>query len=235
MKLLASARDVHCHITQPDYDKDREERAKFLLNNKKGHITPHDLFLILRDRYKDTPKYTPPLPFENWRDESEKKGIPRTICTNLCQSSFVAHLRNNIPVKVGAVLWFTMGPPDLSAYFPVYAGSSAIPSSFSTIDAADNHDSVWWIFKDIQKIAATKHELYYPVIADFWTAHSYRITERQKEFEKKFLNSLNSKNKDKTFKLLSAYTNKEAELILQKARRLKGIVQDLSKNKLTPN
>ncbi len=50
------------------YDKDRETRAKNLLENKKGVITPKDLFLVLRDRYEGTPKYTKPLQVENWRE-----------------------------------------------------------------------------------------------------------------------------------------------------------------------
>ncbi len=212
------------------YDKDRETRAKNLLENKKGVITPKDLFLVLRDRYEGTPKYTKPLQVENWREMSEGRLIPRTIATNLSQSSSVACLRSDMPVEVGAMMWYAMASPQYSGYFPVYAGAVAVPEEFSNVSSAYSPDSAWWTFRMLQKVGDPQYDLAYPTVNNFWTANHANIVEKQKDIERRVLDLMNKGNKEESVKLLNAFTYSQADTALYHARRLLKLIQDLNKN-----
>ena len=227
-----SFRDVY---GRPDkmnqaYDKDREARTMSLLENKKGLITPEDLFLVLRDRYEGTPKYTKPLQVEIWREVSEGRFIPRTISTNLCQSSSVAHLRSDMPVEVGAVMWYAMVTPHYSGYFPVYAGATTIPEKFSNVNSAYSPDSAWWVFRMLQKVGDPQYDLAYPTVNNFWTANHANIVGKQKDFETRVIDLMNKDNKEEAAKLLNTFTYSQADNTLYHARRLLRLLQDLTKN-----
>ena len=216
------------HMNQA-YDKNREDRAKSLLENKKGIITPEDLFLVLRDRYEGTSKYTKPLQTEIWRDVSEGRVIPRTIATNLCQSSSVAQLRSDIPVEVGAVMWYAMVAPHYSGYFPVYAGATTIPEEFSNVNSAYSPDSAWWVFRMLQKVGDTQYDLSYPMLNNFWTANHANIIGKQMGFEKKIIDLLNNNNREEAVELINKFTYSKASNIAYHARRLLKLLQDSTK------
>ncbi len=208
------------------YDKDREARVKRLLESKKGILTTEDLFLVLRDRYEGTSKYTRPLQDEIWREVSEGRVIPRTISTNLCQSSSVAQLRSDIPVEVGAVMWYAMAAPHYSGYFPVYAGATTIPEEFSNVNSAYSPDSAWWVFRMLQKVGDTQYELAYPSLNNFWTANHANIVGKQMGFEKKVTNLLNKNNKKEAVDLINKFTYSQAANTAYHARRFLRLFQD---------
>ncbi len=205
-------------------------RLPVLLENKKGVITPKDLFLVLRDRYEGTPKYTKPLPVENGREMSEGRLIPRTIATNLTQSSSVARLRSDMPVEVGAMMWYAMAASQYSGYFPVYAGAATVPAEFSNVSSAYSSDSAWWIFRMLQKVGDPQYDLAYPMVNNFWTANHANIVEKQKDIERRVLDLMNKGNKEEAVKLLNAFTYSQADTVLYHARRLLKLIQDLNKN-----
>jgi len=225
-----SFRDVYGRPDKMDqaYDKEREARTITLLENKKGLITPEDLFLVLRDRYEGTPKYTKPLQIENWRELSEEKSIPRTISTNLCQSSSVAHLRSDMPVEVGAVMWYTMVAPQYSGYFPLYAGATTISETFSDTNNAYSSDSAWWVFRMLQKVGDPRYDLTYPILNNFWTANHANIVVKQKDLERRVVDLMNKNNKEEAVKLLNTFTYSQADNTLYHARRLLKLLQDLN-------
>ncbi len=212
------------------YDKDREARAMSLLENKKGVITPKDLFLVLRDRYEGTPKYTRPLQVENWREMSEGRLIPRTIATNLTQSSSVACLRGDMPVEVGAIMWYAMAAPQYGGYFPVYAGAATVPEEFSNVNSAYSPDSAWWTFRMLQKVGDLQYDLSYPTVNNFWTANHANIVGEQKNIERRVLDLMNKGARDEAMKLLNTFTYSQADATLYHARRLLELIQDLNKN-----
>ena len=151
-----SFRDVYGRpdkMEQP-YDSRREERVRQLLGGKAGVIQPEDLFLVLRDRYEGTAHYTPPQQRAVWREDLEgKEGLSRTISTNMTQSTFVAHLRGDLPVAVGAVLWYGVATPSYAGYFPLYAGGDAVPAALSNPEPAAGDGSAWWLFRRLQRAA----------------------------------------------------------------------------------
>lgn len=205
---------------QQAYDALREERVTALLKAKAGVVTPEDLMIVLSDRYEGTALYTPPQLHPVWREDlDEKPELNRTISTNLAQSTFVAHLRSDLPVAIGAVMWFGLATPSYAGYFPLYAGGDSIPSEFSDPTQEEEH-SAWWTFRRLQRAADERYETAYPSIDAFWTGHHAIALQRQGEVEAQALALLGEGEVDEASELLSAFTSSQADQTLYHARRL---------------
>ena len=202
------------------YDIDRENRARKLLESKKGIITAQDLFLVLRDRYEGTSKFTKPQSVENWREMSEEKHIPRTISSNLGQSASVAVLRPDMPVEVGAMMWYAMVSSQFSGYFPIYAGSTSVPKEIQNPNSDNNTESAWWTFKNLQNIGSLNFDIISPLVNNFWTANHSTIVNKQKAIEKRVIELFKNDNRQKGIDMLNSFTYSQAETTLYHARRL---------------
>ena len=207
-------------MNQP-YDIDREARIHKLLDGKRGFIEPTDIFVVLRDRYEGTDKYTRPQQTPVWRENLDKDpSLSRTISSNLCQSSSVAQLRGNLPVEVGAIMWYTMTNPGYSNYFPIYAGADRVPETFSRQDGKRSPDSAWWLFKSLQLAGDRDYEKFYPLVNNFWIAHHALVTVRQQHIEEKVLSLIRDGSKDEAVALLRAFTFNHAQDALNHAQHL---------------
>ena len=202
------------------YDIARENRAKKLLENKKGMIAAEDLFLVLRDRYEGTDKFTPPQTIETWREVSEEKNIPRTISNNLGQSSSVAVLRANMPLEVGAMMWYAMVSPQFSGYFPLYASTSKVPKEMQNINSTNNTDSAWWTFKNLQTKGNINYMQTYPLINNFWTADHANNVIKKNNVEDKVVKLINAGKTKQATQLLNNFSLSQAENSLYHANRL---------------
>lgn len=218
-----SFRDVYGRsdkMEQP-YDSRREERVVQLLGGKAGVIQPEDLFLVLRDRYEGTAHYTPPQQGPVWREDLDAKPeLSRTISTNMGQSTFVAHLRGDRPVAVGAVLWYGAATPSYAGYFPLYAGGDAVPAAWSNPDPAVSDDSAWWLFRRLQRVTDQDYARSYPLVHAFWSARHATLLERQRQVEAKALALLGADDDGAAARLLSAFTFSQAETTVFHGRRL---------------
>ena len=203
-----------------DYDIKRENRAKNLLENKEGTLTAEDLFLVLRDRYEGSDAFTKPQKIENWRETSEGKHIPRTISSNLGQSSSVAVLRRDMPIEVGAMMWYAMVSPQFSGYFPIYAGTNKIPQEMQNNTSINNKDSAWWTFKNLQKIGTENFNSTFPVVNNFWKANHQEIVVKQKAVESEALKLISKGEHKKAMKLLNTFSYSQAKNVLYHGRRL---------------
>ncbi len=207
-------------MDQP-YDTRREKRVTRLLAGKEGVIAPEDLFLVLRDRYEGTAFYTPPQEHPVWREDlDEQPVLSRTISTNLAQSSFVAHLRGDLPVAVGAVMWLGMATPSYAGYVPLYAGGGAVPAEFPASSLEETDASAWWLFRRLQRAADRDYERAYPAILAFWTGQHAIALERQRRIEARALALLGKGEAESAMRLLSAFTFSQADSALAHARRL---------------
>ena len=207
-------------MDQP-YDADREARIHKLLDDKRGLIGPEDIFVVLRDRYKGTDKYTLPQQTPVWRKDINKaSSLSRTINTNLCQSSSVAQLRGRMPVEVGAVMWYAMANPGYSGYIPIYAGADLVPEAFSWQDSKRSPYSAWWLFKSLQLAGDCDYESTYPIVNNFWAAHQASVAIQRQHIEENALSLIRDSNKDEAVALLSAFTFIQAQDVLSHARRL---------------
>ncbi len=212
-------------MNQP-YDIDRETRMLKLLDGKRGHIEPEDIFALLRDRYESTDMYTRPQIIPVWRENLDKDpSLSRTISSNLCQSSSVVQLRGNLPVEVGAIMWYTMANPGYSNYFPIYAGADRVPEIFSRHNAGRSPDSAWWLFKKLQIAGDSDYDKSYPLVKNFLDEQHALVTAQQQIIEKKALALIRNSNKDEAIKLLRTFTFNQARYALNHTQHLLEHVQ----------
>ncbi len=206
-----------------DYDRDRERRVATMLDGHKGDISIEHLFSVLRDRYEETDKFTPPQQFEVWRDEINKKpGLHRTINTNITQSSSVTLLRKDAPF--GAVMWYSMATPSSSGYFPIYARGNKTPAPFSNNESTNSSRSAWWTFRNLQQLMDKNK--FQPEVRQAFQDLYVEQKKRWRSMEKNSL-QLHSQGKTKqSYEAMNNFCLKEADNTLTVAKRL---IHDLQK------
>jgi len=200
------------------YDKDREERVYQLLNEKKGNIRPVDLMTVLRDRYNNTDEYTSPTTFEPDRLTCRERDAKRPICTNLCQSSFVAHLRQNLPVEYGSVFWYTMATPAYGPYFPIYPFGSEIDKPFSLDNPDETESSAWWTYRHLQQIIDISDEETIDRTRKEAGEITEAIKEKQSDREKKLQDYINSGKILQAREIANKQSTQSAQKSLQYAK-----------------
>ena len=111
------------HLDQPR-NTSRRFQGNVMLKNEIGSVTVKDILYILSQ---------PP------------------IQTTATQAFMVWHLRSDMPLEFGCVMWHGMSGANTSIAVPVYVGSSKVPKEYT--DAPYNADpvSAWWQFERLQK------------------------------------------------------------------------------------
>ena len=197
------------------YDIEREQRVHQLLASRKGEINPQDLMIVLKDRYHNTDAYTIPTDFEPDRLTCRAREAKRPICTNLCQSTFVAHLRPDLPKAIGPVFWYTMATPAYGPYFPIYPIGTKIEESFSVDDPKETNSTAWWVYRHLQQdldrlsqesIAQFRHEA--------WNKTKTFINE-QLEWESKAKTQFTEGNLNQVESILNQATSQSAKSSLK--------------------
>jgi dipeptidase len=92
----------------------------------KQKVTLNHLFYVLRN-HNESSEYD--------GSENYTKGNPHgqdwSICSSTTQYGFVAQLRSELPVAVGAVLWLAPFRPCVHAFTPWYFGMTEMPEGFA--------------------------------------------------------------------------------------------------------
>ena len=94
----------------------------------KQKVTLSALFTVLRNHnegseYDKSEGYVKGHPHEDW-----------SICSPTTQYGFVAQLRSELPVDIGAVLWMAPFRPCVHAFTPWYFGMTEMPEGFARGD-----------------------------------------------------------------------------------------------------
>jgi dipeptidase len=78
----------------------------------------------------------------------------RTIAINGCAYATVLQCRGWLPPAVGTVCWFTVDNPGLSARFPIFAGTTKLPTAFE-VDGQHRFrtDSAAWTFRQANRLS----------------------------------------------------------------------------------
>jgi dipeptidase len=84
-----------------------------------------DIMQIMRDHYEGTS-----LQSSSPTKSPHESGRP--ICVDRTQTSFIAQLRQNMPLDIGIVYWTCLASPCSSTYIPFHFGISDFPASFSS-------------------------------------------------------------------------------------------------------
>ncbi|MBC8322178.1 MAG: C69 family dipeptidase [Candidatus Marinimicrobia bacterium] len=202
------------------YDSEREVRVETLLEEKFGKIKPEDLMTILRDRFHNSDGYTPPTSFEPDRITCRSKNAKRPICTNLCQSSFVAHLRPNLPREFGPVFWYTMATPAYGPYFPLYPFGSKIVTSFTLDDSDEQNTTAWWVYRHLQqKVDISNAETIKSIRNQTESVTSAFISE-QELWENKVQKQIANGNFKRANQLLNLFSNRSARKSLHHSKTI---------------
>jgi len=93
----------------------------------KKQLSPRDLMAVLRDHYEGT-QFDQTNGYKNGNPYNLNRS---TICAESTQNSFVAQLRNWLPVEIGAVVWLSQRRPDSQAFIPWYLGINKIPNGYA--------------------------------------------------------------------------------------------------------
>ena len=211
------------------YDTRREDRVDHLLEGRNGSLTPEDLILVLGDRYEGTPFYTRPQKDPVWREDlATKPDLSRTISTNLGQSTFVAHLRDDLPVSIGAMMWIGLGTPSYAAYVPLYAGGGSLPAEYwrasegsQTDSPFDNRgESAWTLFRRLQQAGDESYRRSFPAIQALGNSRRAIALEEQRRTEAEALDWMIQGDDERASRTLAGFSYRQAADALHHARRL---------------
>ncbi|NOZ12201.1 MAG: hypothetical protein GXO69_00975 [Acidobacteria bacterium] len=86
-----------------------------------------DLTAILRDHYEGCQFETP----ADFNHGNPHGNFVKRICSDTTQYGFVAQLRPELPVSMGAILWIAPRRPCIQPFVPVYCGILAFPHGFA--------------------------------------------------------------------------------------------------------
>ncbi len=114
-------------LSEIDYNMEDDFPFSFEPEKKIGVC---DFMKILRDHYEGTTL--------NINNRNPHMSNIRSICSNTNQYGFVAQLRSDMPVEIGAVLWIAPRRPCIQSFIPWYSGITKVPDGFgrNTYDQA---------------------------------------------------------------------------------------------------
>ena len=176
-----------------------------------------DFMSVLSDHYEGT----------EW-DESQhyRNGEPHqhgvnSICAPHNQYGFVTHLRKELPVDIGTVMWLAPRRPCIQPYVPWYLGMKEMPEDFAQGDyltALENHfeapDNMYQAapehaFVQYAQFANQVDENYgklHEKISAFKRKSQQQMFEEQKQMEEKALELYRDDNEEAALEGLSEFT-----------------------------
>ena len=155
----------------PDYSRGVPGTKSYPLWIKPDKLlSVQDVMALMRDHYEgtayDMTQGTDAGPFGSplrarpmtFKMGSDSYSWERPISTQQTGCSFVAHCRSFLPDEVGGVLWYGVDDTYTTCYFPLYAGITAVPTSFARGGLQKfSWDSAWWTFNLVANYAQLKY------------------------------------------------------------------------------
>lgn len=167
----------------------------------KKNIELEDVFEVMRNHYEGTDLY----------DTSEIKGNnphkqeAKTVCSETNQYGFVAQLRNNMPVDVGALLWFAPRRPCTQAFIPIYSGLQSVPDNLAVVDYDMALDTHFNTINDFNAYAKSHEYLVFDKKAKQINANYKHLIIKRKDEIRDIEKKLLAKQKKLEKKLLKLY------------------------------
>lgn len=212
-------------LSQKQYQLDDAFPFSFI---PKKNIELKDVFKLMRNHYEGTDLYDT----YEIKGNNPHKQDAKSVCSETNQYGFVAQLRNNMPVDVGAVLWFAPRRPCTQAFVPIYSGLQSVSDKLSVVDYttalethfteindfntyAKSHD--YLVFgKKSKQIDSDYNHLIINRINSFETVEN-KLLGKQIKFENKMIKLYNS-NPKKARKKLTRYSAKYFNKIQKAAK-----------------
>ena len=157
-----------------------------------------------------------------------------TICAGGTQYSTVAHLRNWLPVEIGAIMWVAQYRPDVQAYTPYYSSMQSVPELYGygdykiaighqynppkkIYDRSKEHS--FWAFSDLVKKIDKDYTNLAPIYQKEWFSVEKKFFKNQEKFEAKVL-KVYDKDPLKAKEMLTEYSSKHAMDVYKKAKKM---------------
>jgi len=94
-----------------------------------------------------------------WEIDGETYSWERPISTQQTGFSVIAQCRDELPDPVGGCLWYGVDDSATTAWFPLYAGVTAVPPSYAVGGLGDfSWDSAWWVFNIVANFANLRYD-----------------------------------------------------------------------------
>lgn len=203
-------------LSKDDYAIDEDLPFSFTPYKK---LDIQDIMSVQRDHYEGC---------ELDKSEMYKNGNPHkknnaTICSGSTQYSFVAQLRDNMPVEIGTLIWLTYFRPAINLYTPLYLGLKKLPNEFAYTDyqtAINSHlnpmesvfDTVgthaYWNFVDAAKKVDENFEQNFGKIKNHNTYLENKIIKETRKLEDKVI-KIYDKNPQLAIEMITDYSNKK--------------------------
>ncbi|MDZ7738516.1 MAG: C69 family dipeptidase [Bacteroidales bacterium] len=177
-----------------------------------------DIMNILQNHYEgthldDSEKYTQHNPHEN---------KTMNICAGHQQMSFVAELRDDMPVEIGCRMWIAPRRGCVHAYMPVYYGISDFPSDYKYYDDNEkvyknhfmvpddmyneNNGKAWWSFISVTSFVDDDYGLRIDRRKEFKNKLQQEYFEETEKFDKGLMKLWN-RNRDEALKAVTDFNN----------------------------
>jgi len=194
----------------------------------KKKLAKEDLMTVLQDHYEGTSFDLT----DGYRNGSPNLTAEATICANGNQYGFVAELRADLPVEMGAVLWVAPRRPDIQPFIPWYAGLTEIPAGYAQADAETalrqhfalppdlldpNPKLAFWSFVLLAEVVDADYARLQPPTARNKAHFEKSLFERQRGFEKK-ITGIYAQNRAEAIRMLNQYTAEVARQAWEQAR-----------------
>ncbi len=150
-------------------DPDAERYPLWIKPDEK--ITLSDVMSLMRDHYEGTdydmtvgidagpfgcPNRWRPMA---WEQEGDEYSWERPISTQQTGFSFIGQCRASMPDPVGGCLWYGVDDTATTVWFPLYAGVTDLPPSYTIGSLGEfSWDSAWWIFNLVANYASLKYD-----------------------------------------------------------------------------
>lgn len=180
------------HLDQPR-NTSRRFQGNYMLKNKVGSITVKNILYILSQ---------PP------------------IQTTATQAFMVWHLRTNMPLEIGCVMWHGMSGANTSIAVPIYIGSSKVPREYTNASYTEDSKSAWWQFERLQKQHYPRWWEYSPAYFDLrkkLTKFQELVFKENSAVEEKAIKLWESGETGKAKECLTMHTYKMLEQALKQA------------------
>jgi dipeptidase len=177
-----------------------------------------DFMTVLENHYEGT-KFDDS---QNYKNGDPHSSGPNSICAKLNQYGFVAELRSDMPVEIGAVMWLAPRRPCVQPYVPWYLGMKKIPDRFALIDPqtaleqhfdppenllekSEGHAFVEYV--NFARHVDDEYKTLIPRVRQFKSAMQDEMMKMAEETENKALKVYET-DKDKALQMLMEFTEK---------------------------
>lgn len=214
-------------------DKNAEDMPLWIVPDRK--LSVHDVEMCMRDHYEGTalaldttsvgsgiyemPYRPSPLTFTV---DGKKYFNERPISTQQTAFTFVSQLRSWLPREIGGVIWFGNDDSNMVSYTPVYCGNTEQPECYNTqnADAVTFSDkNAFWVCNWVSNMVYPRYSMMFPELEKVRNSLDSTYFARQQGIEQQAV-TLYETDKQAAVKLLTAYSNDAAQLMLDNWKAL---------------